>query len=78
MSACAFILSLLASSLIEKLSQETIESTAEILANIKAIPVKSPMSTVYCSGSAETADMLNRMKINPPDRILVGALPKER
>lgn len=70
------ILSLLMSRIIEKLSHETIERTAEILADIKAIPVRSPMSIVYCSGSEETSDLLNRMKIDPPDRILVGALPK--
>ena len=45
------ILSLLMSRIIEKLSQETIERTTEILADIKATPVRSPMSIVYCSGS---------------------------
>ncbi len=71
------VLSLLVSRIMEKLSQATVERTAEILENIRAIPVKSPMNMVYCSGSEEASSLLNRMKINPPDRILVGALPKE-
>ncbi|MEM3844595.1 MAG: hypothetical protein QXU98_02665 [Candidatus Parvarchaeota archaeon] len=40
-------LSLLMSRLIEKLSRTTIERMTRMLADIKAIPVKSPMSMVY-------------------------------
>ncbi len=64
------------SNLIERLLQATVERTVEILANIKAIPVKSSVNMVYCSGSKETTYLLNRMRINPPDRVLTGALPK--
>ena len=72
----SIVLSLLVSKLIEKAGGMSIERTAEILATIRAIPVMSPMNMVYCSGSAETTDLLNKLKIKPPDRILVGALPK--
>ena len=71
------VLSLLISRLIEKSSPGmSIESIAEILSGIKAIPVKSPLRIVYCNGSAETISLLNRMGIKQPDHILIGALPK--
>ena len=46
-----------------------------MLTGIRAMPVRSPMNVVYCSGSAETADLLNKLKIKPPDQIPIGALP---
>ena len=54
----------------------TAERTAEILCEIKAIPVKSPMNIVYRSESVEAERILNEMGIKQPDRILVGALLK--
>ena len=72
------VLSLLISRLLEKSSPGmSIESIADILSGIKAIPVKSPMKIVYCSGSMETISLLNRMGIKQPDHILIGALPKQ-
>lgn len=73
------VLSLLLSRVIEKKltkSRQTIERAAEILCEIKAIPVKSPMNVVYRSESEEAVKILNEMGIKPPDRILVGALPE--
>ena len=73
------VLSLLLSRVIEKRLTEsrlTIERTAEILCELKAIPVKSPMNMVYRSESDEAAGILNELGIKPPERILVGALPK--
>lgn len=70
------ILSLLVSGLIEKLSRTTIRNTAEILEDIRAVPVKSPMSMVYCSSSKKAEDLLAMMNIPPPNHILIGALPK--
>jgi hypothetical protein len=58
------------------LSHLTVERTAEILCEIKAIPVKSPLNIVYRSESVEAERILNEMGIKQPDRILVGALPK--
>ena len=72
------VLSLLISRIIEKRlieSRLTIERTAEILGKIKAIPIKSPIGIVYRSESDEAVRILNELKIKPPDRILVGALP---
>ncbi len=57
-------------------SHLTVERTAEILCEIKAIPVKSPLNIVYRSESVEAERILNEMEIKQPDRILVGALPK--
>ena len=57
-------------------SRLTIERTAEILCEIKAIPVKSPVNMVYRSESDEAAGILNELGIKTPERILVGALPK--
>ena len=57
-------------------SHQTAERTAEILCEIKAIPVKSPLNIVYRSESVEAERILNEMEIKQPDRILVGALPK--
>ena len=69
------VLSLLVSKLIEKAQGMSIERTAEILTGIRAIPVRSPMNMVYCSGFVETTDLLNKLKIKPPDQIPIGALP---
>ena len=58
------VLSLLLLVIIEKRLTEshlTIERTAEILREIKAIPVKSPMNMVYRSESGEAAGILNEM-----------------
>ncbi|MHB8360043.1 MAG: hypothetical protein ACYDCP_11200 [Thermoplasmataceae archaeon] len=57
-------------------SHLTAERTAEILCEIKAIPVKSPLNIVYRSESVEAERILNETGIKQPDRILVGALPK--
>ncbi|MHB1811667.1 MAG: hypothetical protein ACYCPR_04555 [Thermoplasmataceae archaeon] len=46
------------------------------MTGIKAIPVTSPMSIAYCSGSGEAVRVLNDLGMKQPDRILVGALPK--
>ena len=73
------VLSLLLSRVIEKRLTEsrlTIERTAEILCEIKVIPVKSPKNIVYQSESDEAAGILNELRIKLPERILVGALPK--
>lgn len=73
------VLSLPFSRMIEKritVSHLTVERTAEILWGIKTIPVRSPMNIVYRSGSDEAVRILNEMRIKPPDRVLVGALPK--
>ncbi len=73
------VLSLLLSRVIEKRLTEsrlTIERTAEILCEIKAVPVKSPVNIMYRSESDEAAGILNELGIKPPERILVGALPK--
>ena len=51
--------------------------SAETLQQIKAIPVKSPMSMVYRSGSVEADKILKELGLEQPDRILVGALPKQ-
>ena len=76
MFVCA--LSLLIARLIEKSSPGmSIESIADILSGIKAIPVKSPVKIVHCSGFAEIISLLNRMEIKQPDHILTGALPKQ-
>ncbi len=72
------VLSLLLSRIIEKRlinSKLTIKRTAEILDEIKAIPVKSPTDIVYRSDSDEALKILSELKIKEPDRILVGALP---
>ncbi|MGC8497488.1 MAG: hypothetical protein ACP5NL_05785, partial [Thermoplasmata archaeon] len=72
------VLSLLLSRIIEKRlinSKLTIKRTAEILDEIKAIPVKSPTDIVYRSDSDEALKILSELKIKVPDRILVGALP---
>ena len=74
------VLSLLISRIIEKkmtTSHLTIERISEILQQIKAIPVKSPMSIVYRSRSEEAERILNELGVDQPDRILVGALPKQ-
>ena len=71
------VLSLLITRIVEKaLPGTSIERAAEILSRIKAIPVRSPMNMVYCSGTAETTELLDKLKIKHPDRILTGALPK--
>ncbi|MHB1469876.1 MAG: hypothetical protein ACYCSA_02625 [Thermoplasmataceae archaeon] len=57
-------------------SHLTVERTAEILCEINAIPVKSPLNIVYRSDSVEGERILNETGIKQPDRILVGALPK--
>ena len=44
--------------------------------SLKAIPVKSPMNIVYRSESEEAVKILDKIGIKPPNRILVGALPK--
>ena len=71
-----FVLSLLVSRLIERSLQDiSIESVADVLSYIKAIPVRSPMKMTYCSGSVEASGLLERMGIRRPERILTGALP---
>ena len=54
----------------------SIERTVEILQQIEAIPVKSPIGILYRSESEEAVSILNEMGLKLPDRILVGALPK--
>ena len=58
-------------------SHLTIERISETLQQIKAIPVKSPINIVYRSGSEEADRILNKLELDQPDRILVGALPKQ-
>ncbi len=71
------VLSLLVTRLMEKSSPGiSIERITEILSGIKAIPVRSPMRIVYCSGSPGTISLLNSMGIEQSDQILTGALPK--
>ena len=57
-------------------SHQTVERTAEIICEIKAIPVKSPLNIMYRSESVEAERILNETGIKQLDRILVGALPK--
>jgi len=68
------VLSLLLSRIMEKRLKEshlTVERTAGIQHEIKAIPVRSSLGIVYRSESEEAFRILNEMGIKPPDRILV-------
>ena len=57
-------------------SHLTVERTAEILCEIKASHIKSPLNIMYRSESVEAERILNETGIKQPDRILVGAQPK--
>ena len=58
-------------------SHLTIETILEILHQIKAITVKSPMSIVYRYEAEERDKILNELGLDQSNRILVGALPKQ-
>ncbi len=73
------VLSLLLSRLMEKqlVSGMTTESACRTLSEIKAIPVELPgMSLTFRSEGQNAIRVLKEMGIEPPDRLLDGALPK--
>ena len=73
------VLSLLLSRLMEKrlVSGLTAESACRTLSEMKAVPVTLPgMSLTFRSEGDNATRVLKEMGIEPPDRLLDGALPK--
>ncbi len=73
------VLSLLLSRLMEKrlVSGMTAESACRSLSEMKGVPVMLPgMSLTFRSEGANAIRVLNEMGIEPPDRLLNGALPE--